>query len=344
MRRVAGVFVAMASVLGAAACGDDETERASAADAQTETVDAETTTGGIDDGPDAAASTTGSTTEVTIEHFSGTDTVPVMPETVVVMDTGVLLSMDALGIDADAFASLGAPVPAEHSAVVENPDLVPVGTAFEPDYEAINAIEPDLIIVASRSSAAYPELSKIAPTIDLTLSADVDYLTAFRARHEALGTIFGVEDEVARQLAELEGEIAGVRSRSAQAGRALIVMTNGNEISAYGPGSRFGFVHDVFGFAVADEHLARDATHGDVVSFEYVAEMAPDVMFVVDRTSAIGQDGEVAEQVLDNELVAETPAWQSDRVVYVDGFAWYVAGDSIPAMRSIIDDVTAGLG
>ena len=34
---------------------------------------------------------------VTIDHYSGTDTVPVDPETVVVLDTGVLLTLDAIG-------------------------------------------------------------------------------------------------------------------------------------------------------------------------------------------------------------------------------------------------------
>lgn len=282
--------------------------------------------------------------EVTIEHYSGTDTVPVDPETVVVLDTGILLTLDALGISVDGFASLAVPTPEAFAAVVENPELVGVGTAFEPDYEGINALEPDLIIAATRSSAAYPELKKIAPTVDLTFDEDVDFLTAFAERHRQIGQIFGVEDEVEATLAEIDAEVARVKALTADAGTALIVMTNGTEVSAYGPGSRFGVVHDVLGYAAADESLERDATHGDVVSFEFIAEANPDVLFVIDRSAATGAEGETAETVLDNELVRQTSAWQNGRVVYVDGYSWYIATNSIPAVHAIIADVESSLG
>ena len=280
---------------------------------------------------------------VTIAHYSGTDTVPIDPETVVVLDTGVLLTLDALGIEVDGFASLGVPTPERYAGVVEDPELVQVGTAFEPDFEAINALEPDLIIVATRSSATYPEMKKIAPTVDLTFDEGVDFMTAVADRHRAIGQIFGVEDEVEAALAEIDAEVARVGDLTADAGSALIVMTSGTEVSAYGPGSRFGVVHDVLGYAAAEESLERDATHGDVVSFEFIAEAEPDVLFVIDRGSAVGEDGQLAEAVLDNELVRDTPAWRNDRVVYVDGYSWYIASNSIPAMRAIIADVEASV-
>lgn len=283
-------------------------------------------------------------TEVTIEHYSGSDIVPINPEVVVVMDTAILLSMDALGVQADGFGSLGVPVPEQYSAVLEHADLVMVGTAFEPDYEAINALEPDLIIVASRSSATYPEMSKIAPTVDLTMSSDVDYVTAFTERHLALGQIFGVEAEVQAQLGGLSAEIQALTPDIAAAGTALVLLTNGDEISAFGPGSRYGYIHDVFGYAPADASLDPTAGHGDSVSFEFIAEAAPDTILVLDRSAAIGQDGESAAQVLDNELVNQTPAALNNRIVYVDGFSWYIAGDSIPAIVAIIEDLKSSLG
>lgn len=309
----------------AAACGDDDV----AASDDTEPV-AETNEGA--DGAEDAGT-------VTIEHYSGTDEVPVQPETVVVMDPGVLLSLHRLGVEVDGFGSLGGATPPEHAEVLDDPDLAPMGTAFEPDYEAINALEPDLIIVATRSSATYPDMSEIAPTVDLTLDEDTDYLTAFRERHEALGQIFGVEDEVAEQLDELEAAVDDVTARSGDAGSALVLMTNGAEISAYGPGSRFGLVHDLLGFAPAEEALSEEATHGEAVSFEFVLEAAPEVLFVIDRSAAIGEDGEAAAQVLDNGLVGQTPAWQQDRVVYADSFAWYIVSHSIPGMEQILADV-----
>ena len=132
-------------------------------------------------------------------------------------------------------------------------------------------------------------------------------------------------------------------AQTAGAGKALILMTTGAEITAYGPGSRFGFVHDTFGYAAADENLERDATHGDAVSFEYILEMQPDVLFVIDRAAAIGEEGKAAREILDNELVAQTPAWQNGRVVYVSSFDWYIAWTALPAFFQVVEDVKAGL-
>ena len=150
-----------------------------------------------------------------------------------------------------------------------------------------------------------------------------------------------MEEEVEERLDEIDAAIDGVRSRSADAGKALIVMTTGAEVTAFGTGSRFGYVHDLFGFQVADDSLERESTHGDAISFEYILEAEPEVMFVVDRAAAIGGEGEVAKQILDNELVAQTPAWQNDRMVYVDNFAWYIAAAALPSFFQIIDDLAS---
>ena len=330
--------VLLLTISAACASSDDTaaTEEEASASASASTPADEEEVGAAED--EAEADT------VTIEHYSGTDEVPVNPETIVVMDLGVLMSLDALGITADAFGSLGTPLPDAWAAVAENPDLAPVGTAFEPDYEAINALEPDLILVATRSSATYPEMSEIAPTVDLTFDDDVDFLTGFRTRHEQIGDIFGVQDAVAEQLGALDARIEDIAARTGDAGTALVVLTSGTEVSAYGPGSRFGLVHDALGFAPADESLAEDETHGEAVSFEFIAEAAPDVMFVVDRSAAIGEEGgESAQAILDNDLVNGTPAAQEGRVVHVDGAAWYLAFNSLPGVNGILDDAETAL-
>ncbi len=333
-----------------AACGDDTTDEASdepVADTTPDTVPGTTpetapATGSTDDEQvDEQDDATDDGATVVIEHYSGTDEVPVAPERLVVMDLGMLVTLDALGIEADGFGSLGTPVPEEFQAVVDAPESV--GTAFEPDYEAINALEPDLIVVATRSSATYPDMSEIAPTVDLTFDESLDTMTAFTQRHEQIGQIFGVEDEVAAELAAIDEQIDALAAQTADAGTALIVLTSGAEVSAYGAGSRFGMVHDLFGYAQADPSLQTEETHGEVVSFEYILDVDPDVLFVVDRSAAIGEEGESAESILDNDLVAQTSAWQNGRVVYVDAFSWYLAGNSIPGMYGVMDDIEASL-
>ena len=341
----------LALSLVVAACGDDDTAdeptEASAPEPAEEPAEESAEESAEEPAGEPAEESTDESSEeasggtVVIEHYSGTDEVPVAPENLVVMDLGMLVTLDALGVEADGFGSLGTPVPEEFQALVDAPESV--GTAFEPDYEAINALEPDLIVVATRSSATYPDMSEIAPTVDLTFDESVDPMTAFVQRHEQIGQIFGVEDEVAAELEAIEARIAELSSQTADAGTALIVLTSGAEVSAYGAGSRFGMLHDVFGYAQADESLQTEETHGEVVSFEYILDVNPDVLFVVDRSAAIGDEGESAESILDNDLVTQTNAWQNGRVVYVDAFSWYLAGNSIPGLHGVMDDIEASL-
>ena len=290
--------------------------------------------------PDSA--TASQPAEVEIEHYSGTDVVPVSPKTVVVADIAALLSLHDLGVEGIAgLLGLGVPIPDKYAGALNNPDFEELGSVWEPDYEAINALEPDLIIVAGRSSRIYADMKEIAPTADLTVWED--FYNKFQEQHRNMGKIFGVEDRVEERLAELDAEVQEVSVQAAGAGKALILMTTGAEVTAYGPGSRFGFVHDTFGYAAADENLEREATHGDAVSFEYILEMQPDVLFVIDRASAIGEEGKAAAEILDNELVAQTPAWQNGRVIYVNSFDWYIAWTALPAFFQVVEDVKAGL-
>ena len=280
--------------------------------------------------------------DVEITHYSGTDIVPVNPETLVVADMAAMLSLHDLGVEGVVgLLALGVPVPDKYDAALNYPDFEEIGSVWEPDYEAINALEPDLIIVAGRSSRIYADMKEIAPTADLTVWED--FYNKFQEQHRNMGKIFSVEERVEERLAELDAMVEEVSAQTANAGKALILMTTGAEVTAYGPGSRFGFVHDTFGYAAADENLEREATHGDAVSFEYILEMQPDVLFVIDRASAVGEEGQAAHEILDNELVAQTPAWQNGRVVYVDSFDWYIAWTSLPSFFQIVEDVKAGL-
>ena len=52
----------------------------------------------------------------------------------------------------------------------------------------------------------------------------------------------------------------------------------------------------------------EDSRHGQEVSFESVKEINPDSSFVINRTLAIGGDNSSNDGVLENALIAETPA------------------------------------
>ena len=133
-----------------------------------------------------------------------------------------------------------------------------------------------------------------------------------------------------------------MRTAAADAGDALFVMTSAGEVSAYGPETRFGLVYDELGLTPADEGLTA-ADHGDAISFEYLAENDPDVLLVLDRDAAIGESGAAAAQVLDNDLVRGTTAWQQDDVHYLDSTVWYIAPNGLPSVEQMVEEVGAAV-
>ena len=273
---------------------------------------------------------------VTVEHAQGETEVPLDPQKVVVFDMGVLDTIDTLGGQVSAVPKDFLP---DFLSEYAGDDYVNAGTLFEPDLEEVNAADPDLIIVAGRSAEAYEDLSEIAPTIDLTLDP-ADFLGSFEEQTETLGEIFEKEDEARAALDALETKVAEVEAQTADAGAGLVLLTTGGELSAYGSGSRFGnIVHDVLGVETADSDIEAD-THGEAVSFEYVAETDPEWLFVLDRDVATGEsEGGAAQAVLDNELVAGTTAWKEDQVVYLDPVRWYVVGSGLSTLDAMVTEV-----
>ena len=276
--------------------------------------------------------------EVTVPHAQGETAVPADPQTVVVFDVGVLSTLDSLGVEVAGVPEATYP---ESLSRYGGDGYTKVGSLFEPDYEAVNALEPDLIIVGGRSAAVYPQLAEIAPTIDLSVDS-ADFLASFTERTTALGEVFGEEQQVADRLAAIETRAAEVREAAQDDGEALFVMTNASEVSAYGPETRFGLVYDELGLTPADEGLTA-ADHGDAISFEYLAENDPDVLLVLDRDAAIGESGQAAAQVLDNELVRGTTAWQQDDVHYLDSTVWYIAPNGLPSVEQMVEEVGAAV-
>jgi iron complex transport system substrate-binding protein len=288
--------------------------------------------GGTADAEPADAA--GAATEITVTHAQGETEVPVNPETVITFDMASLDTLDTLGVEVQGVPKSNLPSYLEQYA---GDDTIDVGTLFEPDYETVNAAEPDLIIVANRSAEALPELSKIAPTIDLTLDWE-HYLDSFRGNVETLAEIFELEDEAGAALADLDDKIAETKAAAAEAGNALILLTSGGELTAFGPGSRFGWLHDELGVTPAIEDVEA-ATHGDPVSNEFVLQTNPDMLFVVDRDAATGEGTQTAEQILDNEVIAQTSAWSEGKVTYLDPEPWYIVMSGLTAVDLMVDQV-----
>lgn len=287
----------------------------------------------------ASAPGNGKAETLTIEHAQGKTEIPGNPQRVLVFDMSVLDTIEALGAGA---AVVGVPtksLPA-HLKSYDNDKVANIGTLKEPDYDAVSKADPDLIIVARRTTDALKELSKIAPTIDVTPGSEQDFMTEFAASEKLIAQVFGKTDQAEQKLTALNTRIAALKPRAEKAGTGLILMTVGGKITAYGPGSRFGIIHDALGVPAADKNIKSENSHGESVNFEYIAKTNPDWLYVVDRDAATGAEGgKAAAEVLDNALVKQTKAWSQGQVVYLDPVRWYVLSAGLNNVDTMVGEV-----
>ncbi|AHM67977.1 ceuA [Paenibacillus polymyxa SQR-21] len=268
--------------------------------------------------------------------------VKVNPKNVVVFDFGSLDTLDKLGVDVAAVAQQDLPT---YLSKYKDSKYASVGTLFEPDYEKISDLSPELIIIGGRQADAYKELSKIAPTISMAVDTK-DYINSFKKNVETLGQIFDKEDAAKQELAAIDSSIKAVHDKAvASKAKGLIVLTNEGSLSAYGSQSRFGIIHDAFGVTPVDPDI-KVSTHGQKVSFEYVQQKNPDYIFVVDRGAVVVEEGKeqvTGKQTIENELVKKTNAYKNGHIVYLDPNYWYLSGNGLESVSEMIKEIDAAL-
>ncbi|MCM3638370.1 siderophore ABC transporter substrate-binding protein [Sporosarcina luteola] len=277
---------------------------------------------------------------ISIEHELSDKAVEIKknPEKVVVFDFGTLDTMDALGIEVAGLPRANVP---GYLSKYDDDKYVNLGSLKEPDFEALHAMKPDVIFISSRQADLYDQFAEIAPTIYVGLDY-AHYMDSFKHNAEMIGEIFGKEDAVKSELADIDEKIAGIHEKASSNGsKALLVLASEGKVSAYGPNSRFGLIHDVLGYKAADEKI-EVSTHGQNISFEYIVEKNPDVLFVIDRDAAIG-NGASAKDSVENDLVKKTNAYKNNKIVYLNGEYWYLSGGGLLSMKEMIEEVQAGL-
>lgn len=258
---------------------------------------------------------------VTIDTVRGDVDLPVNPHPIAVYDMTLMQDLAALGVPVDGLPDN---LPLDNLKAADTPESKKIGTLFEPDMEALNEMQPKAILVGSRMAEKYDTLSQMAPTLDLTLDTANIYESS-KQRLADLGRLFGKADKAQALQKDIDDAIEKAKAASAGKGNGLVVLVNGNKISTYGADSRFGFIHTVFDIPAADAQI-EEARHGQPVSFEYLQKINPDWLFVLDRTSAIGEEGDGADVVLDNPLVHQTTAWKNDNIVYLSPDSYLAFG------------------
>jgi iron complex transport system substrate-binding protein len=291
-------------------------------------------------GANSSESTNAETTgeKITITHELGKTTVTKNPKNVIVFDFGSLETLEKLGVEITGLPKMNLPA---HLSKYKDAKYGDMGSLVEPNLEKISQAKPDLIIISARQAELYKELEKIAPTIYMAVDTN-NYMESFKNNVTKLAEIFDKKAEVTRELAKIDSAVDSLQKKvSANNKNALIVLVNEGKVSAYGPKSRFGLIHDVFGVPAVDPNI-KVSTHGQSVTFEYIVEKNPDYLFVVDRSAVVGGK-DSAKQTIENDLIKNTKAYQEGNIIYLDPNYWYLSGGGLTSVEKMVQEVSNGI-
>lgn len=287
----------------------------------------------------ASQSQSAASTEMqTFSSKAGEISIPKELSRITVLDTNSLNTIQELGAS-DKIVALprGTPLPKALSRFSTD-QYIDVGTAKEPNLEKIASIQPQLIIMSARMENLIDQIKGIAPTYFNQLDYN-DRVNSFKQQTLNIAEMVGKKAEAEQQLAILDQQIATLREKTKDK-TALVILVNNNKLSAYGVGSRFGLIHDLYGFSPADPAI-KVGTHGMSVSHEFISEKNPDYLFVIDRNAAITDGDGGAKKVLDNNLINQTNAAKNGNIVFLDSSTWYLMNESLGGMKAMVKEVSA---
>lgn len=208
----------------------------------------------------------------------------------------------------------GAKLPAVSTADDFPPDVdtLPRYSLFPMDFEAIAALDPDLILAtdqinAPRDAATFTDLG--FPTYFFSFDSLSDVTRSIRATGELLGT----EARAEAAADSLEQAMDALRARTSEAGeRPLVLLLNGDRtLYAFGEGS---YAHDLIALAGGQSATADVDTPAPVLSDEFVLTRKPDVII-----GAFGEDYDLDRLLELHPTWSIVPAVANDRVHSLDG-------------------------
>ena len=287
----------------------------------------------VDDAPAAE-------TESTVPTVMGEVTVPADPQRVVVLDTDALDSAVTLGVTpaGSAIGDVGMPVSTYLPADAVQ-DVEEVGVTWEPNLEAVAALDPDLILGSKvRHEKWYDKLSQIAPTV-FTETTGPDWRENFLVHADALGK----EDEAQEVVEEYDAHVdevveqLGGPEAAAQTTVGFTRFVEGAPTRLYLDDTFVGSIFTDLGVGRPD-HLEETGFSLDI-SPEQIDKANADVIFY----STYG-DPEAAKEtaILSSPLWKRLDAVRNGKAFQVDDTLWML-GIGYTGANEVLEEMSGHL-
>lgn len=339
MKRFLSLVLALAMSMALAACSGGD-----AGSTANDTTSANTSQQGTAE----SGAQSGTPTEVTITSLNGSGekadlTVPYDPQRIAILDMASLDILDALGVGDRVVGT--ADTSLEYLQDYISDEIENLGTIKEADLEAVMACEPDVIFIGGRLASSYDALSEIAPVVYLSTDTELGVVESVRQNATTIASLFGLEAQVDELMAGFDSRIQAL-AENAAGHTAIVGLVTSGSFNVLGNDGRCSMIGREIGY----ENIGVDAeidtsTHGNEASFEFIVEKDPDYIFVLDRDAAIQTEGaQLAQEIMENELVMGTRAYQDEHIVYLAHPAvWYTAEGGITALDLMLQDLESAL-
>ncbi|HWJ87698.1 MAG TPA: iron-siderophore ABC transporter substrate-binding protein [Pelagibacterium sp.] len=266
-------------------------------------------------------------------HAQGETEVPVHPHRIVALHNIFSEALVALGEAPVGAVVRPSGLPDQLADALADTALV--GDQSAPDFEAILALDPDLILAqADEIGDNYELLSAIAPTLLLD-EPNVDWRQWLIGLGEAVGKPDAAHDAVDAydaHAAAVKAQVAAVRPDDT----VLVLRVREKDLRVYGGARRSGLV--LYQDLGLNPHPLVDLNEDSVtVSNEIIPELTADHLFLMveDEDKMAGIEATALWQAL--------PAVQAGHVYRVNMEPWNRSTGPI-SFAAIVDDVAAHLG
>lgn len=281
--------------------------------------------------------------ERTLRHALSETTIPADPQRIVALSSGAIDSLVALDIQPAGISTFTGHDFTSFSYLEPQLSEIPiVGTFIEPNFEAVLAAEPNLIIAPnSPEEGVYEQLSQIAPTV-----VPPDTGGDFRVYLRNMGLVLGREEEVEARVEEYEAKAADALAALNDAvGDETVAFLRAlpDEYRVYGNARLVGPI--IYGdLGLEPDPLALELAWEEnavVISNECIPDFTADHIFLLDQRQGTDVEGDIAA-LTDNPLWQATPAVQQGSVYHADRDIWINIG--LIAAERVIDVVLDAMG
>lgn len=287
----------------------------------------------------------------TPDQVATQSTLPQLPKRIVVMDFGALDTFDALGLGKRIKGAPMSSMP-QYLAKYNNNKMIDIGQMKQPDLDKIKAAKPDFIVIGPRQAGFYKDLNAIAPTLNYSIKDNKHYVKAVKENITFLGKIANQETVVNQKLQALDEKIAQAQNIADHSNKtAIIAMHNDGHVMLINQGAYASLIFNelhvkravplnafsAMKFAPKEDGKPALSTHVAVTN-EYIIDKKPSIIYLIDRSKAIGKDA-ISHEYFDEQALAQA----GTKIVYLSADLWYLSGAGLESLNQQIDEVITPL-